>query len=38
LPRCKRGYLRNMLLDTQRSIYEHVIYDSDTERAFADAL
>jgi type III restriction enzyme len=27
-----------MLLDTQRSIYEHVIYDSDTERAFADAL
>ena len=32
------GYLRNMLLDTKRSIYEHVIYDSDTERAFADAL
>ncbi|HBP30925.1 MAG TPA: restriction endonuclease subunit R [Advenella kashmirensis] len=32
------GYLRNMLLDTKRSIYEHVIYDSDTERSFAEAL
>ncbi len=32
------GYLRNMLLDTKRSIYEHVIYDSDTERKFADDL
>lgn len=32
------GYLRNMLLDTKRSIYEHVIYESDTERAFADSL
>lgn len=32
------GYLRNMLLDTKRSIYEHVIYDSTTERDFADAL
>jgi type III restriction enzyme len=32
------GYLRNMLLDTKRSIYEHVIFDSDTERAFADSL
>ena len=32
------GYLRNMLLDTKRSIYEHVIYDSDIERDFADAL
>ena len=32
------GYLRNMLLDTKRSIYEHVIYDSGTERDFADAL
>ena len=32
------GYLRNMLLDTKRSIYEHVIYESDTERQFADAL
>ena len=32
------GYLRNMLLDTKRSIYEHVIYDSTPERDFADAL
>lgn len=32
------GYLHNMLLNTKRSIYEHVIYDSDTEREFADAL
>ncbi len=32
------GYLRNMLLDTKRSIYEHVVYDSDTERQFAEAL
>jgi len=32
------GYLRTMLLDTKRSIYEHVIYDSNTERDFADAL
>lgn len=27
-----------MLLDTKQSIYEHVIYDSDTERKFAEAL
>ena len=32
------GYLRNMLLDTKRSIYEHVIFESTTERDFADAL
>ena len=32
------GYLRNMLLDTKRSIYEHVVYESDTERNFAAAL
>lgn len=32
------GYLQNMLMDTQKSIYEHVIYDSNTERDFADAL
>ena len=32
------GYLRNMLLDTKRSIYEHVVYDSTTERDFADEL
>ena len=32
------GYLKNMLLDTQKSIYEHVVYDSTTERDFADEL
>ena len=32
------GYLNNMLMDTQKSIYEHVVYDSSTERDFADAM
>lgn len=32
------GYLKNMILDTQKSIYEHVVYDSTTERDFADGL
>lgn len=32
------GYLRNILLDTKRSIHEHLVYDSDTERQFAEAL
>jgi type III restriction enzyme len=32
------GYLRNMLLDTKRSIYEHVVWQSTPERDFADAL
>ncbi|MCZ7817485.1 type III restriction-modification system endonuclease [Pseudomonas aeruginosa] len=32
------GYLKNMLLDTQKSIYEHVVYDSTTERDFASGL
>lgn len=32
------GYLTNMLRDTKRSIYEHVVYQSDTERDFADGL
>jgi len=32
------GYLKNMLQDTQKSIYEHVVYDSTTERDFADSL
>lgn len=32
------GYLKNMLRDTRKSIYEHVVYDSTTERDFADAL
>lgn len=27
-----------MLMDTGKSIYEHVVYDSTTERDFADAL
>jgi type III restriction enzyme len=26
-----------MLIDTNKSVYEHVVYDSDTERDFADA-
>ena len=30
--------MTNMLRDTKRSIYEHVVYDSATERDFADAL
>lgn len=32
------GYLKNMLLNTSKSIYEHVVYDSDPERDFADAM
>jgi type III restriction enzyme, res subunit len=32
------GYLKSMLMDTQKSIYEHVVYDSMVERDFADAL
>ena len=32
------GYLKNMLMDTEKSIYEHVVYESTTERDFADAL
>lgn len=32
------GYLKNMLQDTQKSIYEHVVYDSTIERDFADGL
>jgi type III restriction enzyme len=32
------GYLKNMLLDTRKSIYEHVVYDSTPEREFADAM
>lgn len=32
------GYLKNMLTDTTKSIYEHVVYDLNTERDFADAL
>jgi type III restriction enzyme len=32
------GYLKNMLMNTEKSIYEHVVYDSTTERDFADEL
>lgn len=32
------GYLKNMLEDTHKSIYEHVVYDSLQEREFAEAL
>ena len=33
------GYLRNMLKDTQKSVFEHVIYDSGgVERTFAEQL
>ncbi len=32
------GYLKNMLLDTKKSVYEHVVYDLGTEAAFADQL
>jgi len=32
------GYLTNMLRNTKRSIYEHVVFDSTTERDFADSL
>ncbi len=31
------GYLRNML-DAKKAVYEKVIYDSDTERTFAEQL
>ena len=32
------GYLQNMLMDTKKSVYESVVYDSNTERDFADDL
>jgi len=32
------GYMKNMLLDTRKSVYEHVVYDSSVERDFADSL
>ena len=31
------GYLRNMI-ETEKSVHEHVVYDSGTEKAFAEAL
>jgi type III restriction enzyme len=32
------GYLRNMLVETKKSVYEQVVYGSGTERNFADDL
>ena len=32
------GYLKSMLMNTEKAVYEHVIYQSDTERHFADQL
>ena len=32
------GYLKNMLMNAEKSIYEHVVYDSITEYDFANAL
>ncbi len=32
------GYLKNMLADAQKSVYEAVVYDSDNEGTFAAAL
>ncbi|HCC0887539.1 TPA: DEAD/DEAH box helicase family protein [Salmonella enterica] len=32
------GYLKNMLEETRKSIYEYVVYDSQQEREFATAL
>jgi len=32
------GYLKNMLMDTEKSVYQHVVYDSEVERDFADQL
>lgn len=33
-----RGYIGNMLMNTEKAVYEHVIYDSDVERDFASEL
>ena len=32
------GYIKNMLAETKKSVYEQVIYDSGTEASFADGL
>jgi type III restriction enzyme len=32
------GYLKNLVEDTQKSVYQHVVYDSSIERDFAEAL
>ena len=32
------GYIKNMLTEIKKSVYEQVVYDSGTEAAFADGL
>lgn len=32
------GYLRNMLVETNKSVFEQVVYQSDTEARFADQM
>jgi len=32
------GYLKNMLTDTRKSVFEHVVYESNIEATFADQL
>ncbi len=32
------GYLKNMLTDTRKSVFEHIVYESNVEAAFADQL
>jgi len=32
------GYLQNLVLNTEKSVYEHVVYDSAIERDFAESL
>ena len=32
------GYLKNMISDTTKSVYEQVVYDSEIEKSFADQL
>ncbi|HET9048998.1 MAG TPA: DEAD/DEAH box helicase family protein [Chiayiivirga sp.] len=33
-----RGYIGNMLMDTEKAVYEHVVYDSGVERDFASEM
>lgn len=32
------GYIGNMLINTEKAVYEHVVYDSEVERDFASEL
>ena len=32
------GYLKSMISDTQKSVYDQVVYDSDIEKSFADQM